>query len=249
MLNKIRLGVLVSIFSMILVMSVVAVHTDYKPLTSVTYFSCKETDSGADAYTKGTVVVTDSYDNSEDRTDRCSDFQTLVEFSCENQYPLTGGSKRCKFRCVEGACVDNFASIIKKFSGYSRNVPSGEQEKKEFERSSDYAAKPKASAKAIEVASPRSAVGKYSTQLVCSDTDMGPDTGKKGKLTLEYPSTTRVYEYEDRCKDYKYVLEYDCNNKYPATPTIARCDYRCVDGACQSSFATIVTPRYITRAS
>ncbi|MEM3126981.1 MAG: hypothetical protein QW331_02855 [Candidatus Woesearchaeota archaeon] len=70
----------------------------------------------------------------------------------------------------------------------------------------------------------------YYESFECSETDDGSDFYSKGTLTVYVGEEEK--KHTDRCKDFRYLLEYACNNRPNYNPLMVYCNNGCKDGAC-----------------
>jgi len=205
--------------------------------------SCKETKTSG-----GATKVYVEYDDRahEYQESRCIDYNNLVSYSCADQHPTKSKIVFCKLRCSRGACIESFNALINKDSSYLKDKPAVDKRKEKIIPGQKGMQESYQTAKKIKTFVDEQSQYKriYSDRYVCSETDDADE--KASGITTVYGITSEFYKetYQDRCKGYNYKYEYSCKNAEPTVPSLQKCDLRCVDGECLTSFAKAVELDY-----
>jgi len=198
--------------------------------------ACEDTDGGPDRYEKGTLTV-----GNIQRTDFCSNSETLVEFSCSGTDSYTQESYVCPSgygcsngRCVSVSCDDSDGSDI-----YTKGTVSDSNDDYtdycsggkvvEYTCSGNYAASNSYSCPSGYYCSDGHCI-----VSPCYDSD-GGSNDKLSKGYVTYQGST----YFDYCESAMQVAEYYCDSNQQPQTTTAHCDlgYICdaAAGACAAT--------------
>ena len=93
-------------------------------------------------------------------------------------------------------------------------------------------------------------ISKEPDYFKCSEFAINTQTGVLNGIEIVRTGGTTKTLY-NRCKDFSYLYVYSCNNIYPATPVMKKCDFVCVNDGCAENFAAAIktSPYFVGKFS
>ncbi|MBN2518016.1 MAG: hypothetical protein JXB14_04165 [Candidatus Altiarchaeota archaeon] len=199
---------------------------------------CRCKDSGNSYYIPGTATIAPSSDPSLS-TDYCTNDNALMEYFCNDKDQLDVIKIYCPNGCFEGLCICDDSDGGKNYFKKGSLI---------VERPADIFPKPSlVSLTRTDVCLSDTELREYYCMLngptnttvecefgctegrcICYDSDIGYNTGVKGKVGGS--------DKEDYCKDEKTLVEYDVEDDWEkciVTENIHKCSDSCREGACQ----------------